>query len=192
MLLLPFLRYCCSKVGQYYYPPSGMHGEKWLILVYCFYTVLLYFSTYNGYICLFEFLKSNLCDKLRTNLCGPFVLLCSCYYFDNNCSILFFILFSGKELLLFMTNSILCFKFLSRSLCKSKSKSKVFGSLIITIFSSIIFVNFFDDIIMLIQEILLLLYFFSLSELFLAFICANNTGSLVNSLLGVKIFNPFP
>ena len=29
-------------------------------------------------------------------------------------------------------------------------------------------------------------------ELFLAIICANNIGSLVNNLFGVKIFNPFP
>ena len=34
--------------------------------------------------------------------------------------------------------------------------------------------------------------FFNLYELFLAFICANNIGSLVNNLFGVSIFNPFP
>ena len=28
--------------------------------------------------------------------------------------------------------------------------------------------------------------------MFPAFICTNNTGSLVNNLFGVKIFNPFP
>ena len=33
--------------------------------------------------------------------------------------------------------------------------------------------------------------FFSLFELFLAFIFADITGNLVNSLFGVKIFNPF-
>ena len=32
----------------------------------------------------------------------------------------------------------------------------------------------------------------NLYELFPAFICANNTGSLVNSLFGVNILNPFP
>ena len=34
--------------------------------------------------------------------------------------------------------------------------------------------------------------FFYLFELFPALICANNIGSLVNNLFGVKIFNPFP
>ena len=34
--------------------------------------------------------------------------------------------------------------------------------------------------------------FFSLYELFPAIICANDTGSLVNSLFGVKILIPFP
>ena len=31
-----------------------------------------------------------------------------------------------------------------------------------------------------------------MSELFPAFICAKNTGSLINSLFGVKVFHPFP
>ena len=29
-LLLPFLRYCCLKVGQYYHSPSGVQGVKGL------------------------------------------------------------------------------------------------------------------------------------------------------------------
>ena len=33
---------------------------------------------------------------------------------------------------------------------------------------------------------------FYLFELFPVFICANNTGSLINSLFEVNIFNPFP
>ena len=37
-----------------------------------------------------------------------------------------------------------------------------------------------------------LISFFSLSELFPAFIFAYNIGSLVNSLFGVKILNPVP
>ena len=37
-----------------------------------------------------------------------------------------------------------------------------------------------------------LISFFNFYELFLAFICANNIVSLVNSLFIVKIFNPFP
>ena len=32
--------------------------------------------------------------------------------------------------------------------------------------------------------------FFNLHELFPAFICANNTGSLINNLFGINIFNP--
>ena len=32
----------------------------------------------------------------------------------------------------------------------------------------------------------------NLSELFLAFLCANNVPNLVNNLFGVKIFNLFP
>ena len=32
----------------------------------------------------------------------------------------------------------------------------------------------------------------NLYELFKAFICGNNIGSLVNSLFGVKTFNPVP
>ena len=34
--------------------------------------------------------------------------------------------------------------------------------------------------------------FFNLFELYSAFICNNNIGSLVNSLFGIKIFNPVP
>ena len=34
--------------------------------------------------------------------------------------------------------------------------------------------------------------FFSFCELFLAFNCANNTGSLVNNLFGVIILIPVP
>ena len=34
--------------------------------------------------------------------------------------------------------------------------------------------------------------FFNLYELFPAFICTNNAGSLVNNLFEVKIFNPAP
>ena len=39
---------------------------------------------------------------------------------------------------------------------------------------------------------ILLISFFSLHELFPAFINANNTGSLVNSLFVVNMFNCFP
>ena len=37
-----------------------------------------------------------------------------------------------------------------------------------------------------------LISLFNLNELLPAFICANNTKSLVDILFGVKIFNPFP
>ena len=37
-----------------------------------------------------------------------------------------------------------------------------------------------------------LISYFVLHELFPAFICANNFGSLVNSLFGVEIFNTVP
>ena len=37
-----------------------------------------------------------------------------------------------------------------------------------------------------------LISFFNLFELFQAFVCANNIGSLVNGLFGVKTFNPVP
>ena len=51
--------------------------------------------------CLLELLKSNLCDKLRTNLCGSFILF-PCLCLNNNCSTLFFILFSVKDPLLLL------------------------------------------------------------------------------------------
>ena len=52
--------------------------------------------------------------------------------------------------------------------------------------------NFFSDFIALIKLIHYLSDFiFSLYDLFPAFICANNTGSLDNTLSGVRIFNPF-
>ena len=54
-------------------------------------------------------------------------------------------------------------------------------------------VNFFGDFIMLIPKIQYLSDFLSsLSEIFPAFICANNIGSLVNSLFEVNIFNLVP
>ena len=34
-LLLLFSRYCCSRVGWYYHPPSGLHGAERLIVKYC-------------------------------------------------------------------------------------------------------------------------------------------------------------
>ena len=47
-----------------------------LFLVYCFYTIFVYFPTCNKDFLratwIFQLLKSNLCEKLRTDLCGPF------------------------------------------------------------------------------------------------------------------------
>ena len=68
-----------------------------------------------------------LCNKLRINLCGSIILLFSVFmnivsmlYLEKNCSILFLILFSTKDFLLFIRNLISCLKFLSASLGQSK------------------------------------------------------------------------
>ena len=55
-------------------------------------------------------------------------------------TISFFILFSAKDWLIFMMNSISCFKFSSTSLGQSKLKQNVLESLITIIFSSLIIV----------------------------------------------------
>ena len=62
----------------------------------------------------------------------------SCLYFNNNCSVSIFILFSAKDWFLFMINSISCIKFSSTFWSQSKLKQKVLGSLITVIFSSTI------------------------------------------------------
>ena len=73
--------------------------------------------------------RSNLCDKLRTKLCGSFVLLFSMFMNIDSLVIL---------------------------LCSYKRYS------------------------------IFLISFFSLFELLVAIVCANNAGSLINSLFGVQ------
>ena len=72
-------------------------------------------------------LPSFTCDKLRANcMVHSFCyvlwswILFPCWYLDNNFSILFFILLSAKDLLLFMINSVSYFKFSSTFLSQSK------------------------------------------------------------------------
>ena len=112
---------------------------------------------------------------------------------------LFFILFSAKDSLLFMINSILCFKFSSTSSGQWKPKSKNLGSLITIIFSSIIIMTRWNCCKLVWwfycvdkRYSIFLISFFNLYELFPAFIYTNNIGSLLNNLFGVMIFNPFP
>ena len=101
--------------------------------------------------------------------------------------------------LLFIINSVSCFKVSSTSLGWSKWKQNILGPLIRIIFSSIIIMTWLNCYNLLV--ILLRWYkrynicwisFFNFYKLFPAFICANDIGSLVNSLFRVNINNPFP
>ena len=90
-------------------------------------------------------------------------------------------------------------KILANTFMQIKIKVKILGSLITTIFFSLlkwldwIVVKIFCDFIMLIQKnSICLISFFNLCELSSAFICTNNIGSLVNNFFRVKIFNPVP
>ena len=124
-----------------------------------------------------------------------FTVFTKCLYLDNNCSILFFILFSAKLLLLLFINSVSFFKFSPTSSCQSKSKKKL-GEL----FWQSYFFRYYNDLIKLLWTFLLILLcwykrysisFISslhLYELFPVFICGNNIGIPVNSLFEVKIF----
>ena len=67
-----------------------------------------------------------------------------CLYFSNNCSILFFYFIVSKDSLLFMINSILCFKFSSTSLGQSKLKQNVLGPLVTVIFSSVMMMTWLN------------------------------------------------
>ena len=81
-----------------------------------------------------------------------------------------------------------------------KIKTKLFG----VSYRNHIFFYYYNDLIKLLQTFLVILScwykrhsiclisFFDFYELFPVFICANNIGSLVNNLFGVKNFNPFP
>ena len=100
-------------------------------------------------------------------------------------------------------------KFMLLSIFKMKLKRIALGSVIITnllssICTSILIMNLLNcchffwwfycvDIkdTIFICCFFVFVFFFSLCELFPAFICANNTGSLVKSLFGVEVFNLF-
>ena len=123
-----------------------------------------------------------------------------CLYLYNKSS--FFIACTAKASLCFMIKSIQCFRLPSKFL--DKSKKIVFGPVIITsllplITTPIIITTWLkcSKVLFLIllcsykKYSICLILFFNLHELFPAFICANNTGSLVNSLFGVKILIPF-
>ena len=94
-----------------------------------------------------------------------------------------------------MIHLILCVKFLSTSLCKSKWKVLAPFVIIVCCFyfiNSYVIIKFFWDFILMIKKIICLIWFFSLYELFPPLASANNTGSLVNSFFEVKILIPFP
>ena len=77
------------------------------------------------------------------------------------------------------------------------------GSFITTTLLQLHFFHYYNDLMKLLWSFLVILMcwykrhsiclvsFFSLSEFFPPFICANNIGSLDNSFFEVKIFNPF-
>ena len=131
--------------------------------------------------------------SFRFFLCSE--ISCPCFYFNSNCLILFIMLFSAKDSLIFMMNSFLFFKFSSTSLSQLKSKQKVLGCLITIIFSSMIIMTWlnwyklFSGFIMLMQKYgISLISNVNLHELFPGFIHANNIGSVVNGLSCVKKF----
>ena len=128
-------------------------------------------------------------------------ILFPCLYFTIIVKSRFFILFSAKDSVLFMINSISHFKFSSTSFRKSKlKKKKLWVSYHDHIFFHYYtFLHDYNDFIKLLKPFLVILLcwykryniflisFFNLYEFFWAFICANNVGSLVNNLFGVKI-----
>ena len=117
-------------------------------------------------------------------------------YLGSNCLISVFILFSDKDALLLIINSVSCFKFLSTFLGQSKLQRKGLESLIKIIFSSMIIVTWLNYCKIFWRfyyadtkdKVFVWFHFLNLCELFPAFICAYNIGSLVNNLFGVKAF----
>ena len=89
------------------------------VLLPCFFPfVINRFKLWRG-TCLFKLIKSNPCNKSRTNVCGSLVLLLSvfmnifpCLYLDNNRLILFCIAFLARNLLCFMIKPTSCFRLL--------------------------------------------------------------------------------
>ena len=151
---------------------------------------------------LFKLLKPNLCDNLRINLSGHslccFLTLLYLYY---NCLISFFVLSSTKNLLCLIIESVSCFRLLSVFLVKLRWI--VLSSVIITSFLSPMWtpiiirawLNCCKGFLWFhcanTKYIILAWFHFLVYLLFPAFISANNTGSLINNLFGVKIFIPF-
>ena len=111
-------------------------------------------------------------------------ILIPCLYFNNNFSVSFFLLFSAKDSRLFIIYSISCFEFASTSFPQSNLKRNVLESLITIIFSSMILIRY--NLCRYKIHSICLTLFFNLHDLFLAFICANNIGSLINIFFGVK------
>ena len=134
----------------------------------------------------------SLCCFLCSQISFP------CLYLNNNCSILFFLFLLGKGFFLSFINSISCFKCLSKMLGKIKIKRFGFS------YHKNIFFHFYNDLIDLLSPFSVILWcwykrysiclilVFTLYELFPAFICSNNIGSLVNRLFDIKTFNPAP
>ena len=89
------------------------------VLLPCFFPfVINRFKLWRG-TCLFKLIKSNPCNKLRTNVCGSLVLLLSvfmnifpCLYLDNNWLISFCIAFLARNLLCFMIKPTSWFRLL--------------------------------------------------------------------------------
>ena len=128
-----------------------------------------------------------------------YCFLCSwisfpCLYLDNNFLISFFIVYSAKSSLCLMISFT---KLLSASLGPSKRKvfdSVVTMSSIYAMYASIITITWLNCCELFwwfyyVDKIDAVYVWFRLFELFSAFIRANNFGSLVNSLFGVKFFD---
>ena len=146
------------------------------------------------------------CHKVKSKLMWLicFCFLCSwipfpCLHFNNNCSISFFILFSAKDSLLLYDTFNFVLQILSKIFRPIKIKIKGFGISYYNNYSSIIIITWLNcrklfwwfccvDT----KDSICLISFFNLFELFSAFTCTNNIGSLVNNLFGDNIFNPVP
>ena len=83
--------------------------------------------------CLFELLKSNLCDKLRASLCSLYFccflrlwILLPCLYLDNDCSILFNF-FLSYRFIAFYDKFNFMFQVLINIFRSIKTKTKSFG-----------------------------------------------------------------
>ena len=106
-----------------------------LLFLYCFLTLFQVWQIDKFWraTCLFTLFKSNLCEKLRTNLWGSFIFLFSvfmniffhAYILTIVAQSHFFVLFPTKDSLLMVNSFFLCSKFSSTSLSQSKLKQKL-------------------------------------------------------------------